>query len=246
MLSYKDKIKMIGLCYDAMQAYYNPAKDYYAKEISKTSFLLMRNILQFSTNMKDNPVYVLSCLFKYWTFINKNHKSKLIKILTPSSATKRFIYRAYLTNKKFDETYNDSPSIFHRDNAYISAVYAYFNHHDLSEESLTKWVNDMTTDFITIPEKDSNKEQLRKELLQRSKGQYHKAQLLYNGFTFFPGEIMLFDKEAYELNKLGFLTATGYAGLPDNQDKLDKYFVMWYDYATGNQVAGKLVSYDSG
>ena len=242
-LTYDEKIKLLGLTFDSMQSLYSD-KSYYIVP-TKTGKIIMNLIYKNAEIKHENPVYILSCLFEYWIFINRNHKTKDMKVLSPSAVTTELINKAYQANYDFDKKYQyDIHSIFNRDNLLVQGASSYFQGKDRGryKNDLLDWGNRLIDEFLNTQEGEPNKEVCRQGLISKSKGNFRVAEILNDGLDVQPAVISILDYDIYKLYNKRLLTRKGfYQYLQDHKYVLlDKYLKEWYSYL---DERGRLLKY---
>lgn len=226
-LNYDEKIYLLGLVYDAMQSLYTD-HSFYIKP-TKTGEVKIKQIYKYAREQQANPIYILSCLFERWTYINRNHKTKNMKVLAPSAITMKLVKDAYLNDLKFEKEYNHGIGmLFNRSNLLVSGASGYFEDEDKwTKENLQEWLHS-NTESLFFEDDNPAKEQIRQQLISTCKGNYHRAVLLEGGILLAPSTTTLIDKEVYELAKKDLLLANGmYDG---KLYRLDLYQKTWYAY----------------
>lgn len=242
-LTYDEKIKLLGLTFDSMQSLYSD-KSYYI--VPTTTGKVTMSLIYKNAKLKhENPVYLLSCLFEYWTFLNRNHKTKNMKVLSPSAITTELVNKAYQTNYEFDKKYNNNlHSIFNRDNLLVQGASSYFqgNGGGRYKNDLLDWGNQLIDDFLNTQEGEPDKEVCRQGLISKSNGNFRVAEILNDGLDVQPAVISIFDYDVYKLYTKRLLTRKGlYQYLQDYKYVLlDKNLKEWYSYL---DERGRLLKY---
>lgn len=242
-LTYDEKIKLLGLTFDSMQSLYSD-KSYYI--VPTTTGKVTMSLIYKNAKLKhENPVYLLSCLFEYWTFLNRNHKTKDMKVLSPSAITTELVNKAYQINYEFDKKYNNNlHSIFNRDNLLVQGASSYFqgNGGGRYKNDLLDWGNQLIDDFLNTQEGEPDKEVCRQGLISKSNGNFRVAEILNDGLDVQPAVISILDYDVYRLYTKRLLTQKGlYQYLQDYKYVLlDKYLKEWYSYLNER---GRLLKY---
>ena len=242
-LTYDEKIKLLGLTFDSMQSLYSD-KSYYI--VPTTTGKVTMSLIYKNAKLKhENPVYLLSCLFEYWTFLNRNHKTKDMKVLSPSAITTELVNKAYQTNYEFDKKYNNNlHSIFNRDNLLVQGASSYFqgNGGGRYKNDLLDWGSQLIDGFLNTQEYEPDKEVCRQGLISKSNGNFRVAEILNNGLDVQPAVISIFDYDVYSLYNKKLLTRKGfYQYLQDHKYVLlDKQLKEWYSYL---DERGRLLKY---
>ena len=226
-----------------MQSLYSD-KSYYI--VPTTTGKVTMSLIYKNAKLKhENPVYLLSCLFEYWTFLNRNHKTKNMKVLSPSAITTELVNKAYQTNYEFDKKYNNNlHSIFNRDNLLVQGASSYFqgNGGGRYKNDLLDWGNQLIDDFLNTQEGEPDKEVCRQGLISKSNGNFRVAEILNDGLDVQPAVISIFDYDVYKLYTKRLLTRKGlYQYLQDYKYVLlDKNLKEWYSYL---DERGRLLKY---
>lgn len=242
-LTYDEKIKLLGLTFDSMQSLYSD-KSYYI--VPTTTGKVTMSLIYKNAKLKhENPVYLLSCLFEYWTFLNRNHKTKDMKVLSPSAITTELVNKAYQANYEFDKKYNNNlHSIFNRDNLLVQGASSYFqgNGGGRYKNDLLDWGSQLIDGFLNTQEYEPDKEVCRQGLISKSNGNFRVAEILNNGLDVQPAVISIFDYDVYSLYNKKLLTRKGfYQYLQDHKYVLlDKQLKEWYSYL---DERGRLLKY---
>lgn len=242
-LTYDEKIKLLGLTFDSMQSLYSD-KSYYI--VPTTTGKVTMSLIYKNAKLKhENPVYLLSCLFEYWTFLNRNHKTKNMKVLSPSAITTELVNKAYQTNYDFDKKYQyDIHSIFNRDNLLVQGASSYFqgNGGGRYKNDLLDWGNQLIDDFLNTQEGEPDKEVCRQGLISKSNGNFRVAEILNDGLDVQPAVISIFDYDVYKLYTKRLLTRKGfYQYIQDHKYVLlEKSLKEWYSYM---EEGGRLLKY---
>lgn len=229
-LSSKEERQLLGYVYDSMQAYYNDVKSFYTKP-TRTANYAMSLVSSYAQQQQENPVYVLSSLFNYWTFLNKEHTSKVLKLLTPSSINKSLIEKAYTNDNRFSKTYLFNRRVFNRHSLLVQGAYSYFYGEKPDLESMQELARRDAYLYSSDPYLEPSQSKVRTKLLEQYSG--HSSKLIQDGFLTQAGYLSMLDSELYALLAKDLVRPLGLFGhedIDEPSDFIDIYFIRWLDY----------------